>query len=647
MSCAGNDKLATPAMDKIAANGVRFTRAYCANPVSLPSRFALFTGHYASEAGVRFNEAVANRDSVASITARGTLGSVFRAAGYQTRYGGKTHLPPANSKSITDRMSETYGFSTYFTSNERGELANQAAEFLTNYKATDKPFCMVVSLINPHDICFFWNDRMYNETRPETIPEESWYYCKDLINKKTTLSEEMYQSQLPAFPLNHAQMTNAPQLDTYMSFTDRNKLDFYSWSYHRLTEVVDSEIDIVMKSLENSAAKENTIIVFTSDHGDMNGAHQLIMKSRIYDEASKIPFIISGPGIKKNTIENETVINNGLDLIPTLCDLAGIAAPTGLIGKSLKSQLTETTPTPLNRQYMFYETAVSFVCMDNQYKYALYDGKGTTEVLLDMINDPKETTNLSLMPEYKTVRDRMNKTLTDYMASRNYVLNPNVTRMPKNGDSEGGDDSLGIVSCQEIQAMTKVVDSVWVKGYIVGLVHNAAPYQGWMVQPTADAVKISGVYQTLALADSPLETDTAKMICVKLGNTFSAALNLRNNYTNLNKLIFVQGKVYKQIINNVNYEGLSEMYSYYWTEDEVTSFPEPAEQRKIYIDQGKIIIPDIEKELSVKVYNTNGVMLWNTTTQNKTVVSPVLSKGIYFMYINENGKQEGQKIVID
>jgi arylsulfatase A-like enzyme len=515
MSCAGNDKLSTPAMDKIAANGVRFTKAYSANPVSLPSRFALFTGHFASEVGVRYNDAIANKDSVAGICARGTLGKVFRDAGYQTLYGGKIHLPWANTKSLQVRMSETYGFSNYFTSNERGELANQTAQFLSDYKATDKPFCMVVSLINPHDICFFWDNKMYDETRPASIPEDSWFYVKDLINKKNEMSEETYLAQLPPFPVNHAQMTNAPALDTYQKFIDRTKLDFYSWSYHRLTEVVDSEIDIILKTLENSVAKENTIIVFTSDHGDMNGSHQLVMKSRIYDEASKIPFIFSGPGIKKNVIDSETIVNNGLDMIPTLCDLAGIARPPGLIGESLKSQLKDTNPVPLNRQYMFFETAIAYVCMDNQYKYALYDGKGTTEVLLDMINDPKETKNIAQLSQYKIVRDRMNKTLTDYMKSRNLVLNPEVTKMPKGADTG------------------------------------------------------------------------------------------------------------------------------------TTSIKNPQLQRKVYVNYGKITISDIETKISVSAYNLNGMMLWRATTQDRTFISPSMSKGIYFLYIEENRKQVGQVILID
>jgi len=647
LSCAGNDKLQTPAMDRIAEKGVRFTRAYCANPVSLPSRFALLTGHFASEVDVRYNEAIADKTKVGEICANGTIGTVFRNAGYTTLYGGKTHLPPANSKTVTERMNETYGFSSYFTSNERDTLAMMAADYLQNYKTTDNPFCMVVSLINPHDICFFWNDKIYDETRPTTIPWDSWNYCKSMINKRIELGEEVYTSQLPPFPVNYAQMTNAPHLDTYMSFTDRSKLDFYSWSYHRLTEAVDAEIDVVLTALENSQVSDNTIVVLTSDHGDMNGAHQLIMKSRIYDEASKIPFIFYGPGIKQN-VTDTTLANNGLDLLPTLCDLAGIDAPTGLTGYSLKSQLTDVAPTPIAREYMFYETAIAFVCMDNRYKYALYDGSGITEVLIDLQNDLKETNNVAQDAAYENVHDRMHAELTAYMNLHNYVLNPNVTRMPKTDSDDGGTDSLGIISCEDLIALSKLTDSVWVKGYVVGLVHNASPYNGWMIQPTENELKISGVYQTLALADNPLETDTSKMICIKLGSTFSSLLNLRNNYSYLNKQIFVRGKVYKQYINGVRYEGMSEMYKYEWTEDNVTSLSATqTPKRELYVSNSQVIIPDVDTQIQVAIYTIEGKLLHTSETTNKTYLSPSLPKGIYYIYINENGKQQGQKIIVD
>ncbi len=219
---------------------------------------------------------------------------------------------------------------------------------------------------------------------------------------------------------------------------------------------------------------------------------------------------------------------------------------------------------------------------------------------------------------------------------------------PKTDSDDGGTDSLGIISCEDVIALSKIVDSVWVKGYIVGLVQNASPYSGWMIQPTVNDLKVSGVYQTLALADSQTETDTSKMICVKIGSTYSSILNLRNNFNNLNKQIFVRGKVYKQLINGVKYEGLSELYTYSWTESTATKLSgNNVSKRILHVSDGKIIISDVNSNISVSAYNINGTFLWKTNTTNLTYVSPVLAKGMYYLYLNENGKQQGQKIIVD
>ena len=92
MSCMGNPWLKTPNMDSIARMGYRFDKNYCANPVCMPSRFSLLTGHYASEVGVKENTSAANISKVHAITAKDALGNIFRKAGYNTLYSGKTHL---------------------------------------------------------------------------------------------------------------------------------------------------------------------------------------------------------------------------------------------------------------------------------------------------------------------------------------------------------------------------------------------------------------------------------------------------------------------------------------------------------------------------------------------------------------------------
>ncbi len=431
LSAAGNKYLKTPAVDKIAESGYRFSKAYCVNPVSLPSRFALLTGHYGSEVNVRNNTPDTEREKLKSILDECAMGKVFRSAGYETLYGGKTHLPMAYMKGdFTERMSTNYGFS-YFCSDDGMKLAEESAQILQNRKKGDKPMFLFVSLMNPHDINFFWQEKILaGPDKPKNLTQREWECATTLANKQKTMPEEEYKMQIPSFPLNYEPVNDEPSLDAYQKFTNKERLNYYSWAYHRLTETVDEQIAVVLAALKKSAIADNTIIVFTSDHGDMNGSHQLIMKNRFYEESARIPFIFAGPGIKKGVVDNETLVCNGMDLLPTLCDFAEIKTPKSLTGVSLKPILTGET-NKINRNYLFIESTTGFMVLDGRYKYAMYDGSGNTELLTDTKQDPLETKNLATVKSAKKIKVKLRDELTNWMKARNIVLDPNVTRLPK------------------------------------------------------------------------------------------------------------------------------------------------------------------------------------------------------------------------
>ena len=143
MGCAGNPYVRTPAMDSIAANGVRFERAYCANPVCLPSRYSMMTGRMPGDVGIRSNPD-GNAASIPAEVRSAAMGWLMREAGYDAAYGGKVHLPPGMSP-------EEMGF-TYLTADQRDGLADASADFIRRER--DRPFLLVSSFINPHDICF-------------------------------------------------------------------------------------------------------------------------------------------------------------------------------------------------------------------------------------------------------------------------------------------------------------------------------------------------------------------------------------------------------------------------------------------------------------------------------------------------------------
>ena len=143
MSCAGNPYLQTPAMDSIAANGIRFDRAYCTNPVCAPSRFSMMTGQMPGKFGIRSNFDAENATVPLKIRKK-TIGYLLKENGYDTAYGGKVHLPPQMTP-------EDMGFK-YLARDQRDELANSCVEFIQDKR--NRPFMLIASFINPHDICY-------------------------------------------------------------------------------------------------------------------------------------------------------------------------------------------------------------------------------------------------------------------------------------------------------------------------------------------------------------------------------------------------------------------------------------------------------------------------------------------------------------
>ena len=143
LGCAGNRHVRTPAMDRIAARGVRFARTWCSNPMCLPSRFSLVTGRLGSDFGIRHNDDGQRADIPAAVRGA-TAGWLLRRAGYETAWGGKAHLPAGWTPGAL-------GFET-ITRDERDGLAAVCADFVGRKR--ERPFFLMASFINPHDICF-------------------------------------------------------------------------------------------------------------------------------------------------------------------------------------------------------------------------------------------------------------------------------------------------------------------------------------------------------------------------------------------------------------------------------------------------------------------------------------------------------------
>ncbi len=396
MSCAGNRYVKTPNMDSLAASGMRFERAYCANPVCVPSRFSMLSGVMPSRIGMESNEQL--RNPVPEAVLRNAMGTVLRAAGYITAYGGKTHIP--GTKGRVNNVAD-YGFDEYLTRDEREGLARACADFLR--RRHDKPFLLLASFINPHDICYMAiDDHARSEGRVPKDTVERRCLAEALALPEGMSREAFFRDVCPPLPPNFGIPEGEPEA---VEKTDWRPFRPYArqkwseetwrlhrWAYARLTERVDAEIGIVLKALRETGLEESILVVFTSDHGDMDSAHRLEHKSMLYEEACRIPLILSWKGVvKAGAVDREHLVSNGLDLIPTLCDFAGAARPE-LRGRSIRP-LAEGRQPAAWRDTLAIENERSRLVLWDHFKYGVYDTGARRELFIDLKQDPGEMKN--------------------------------------------------------------------------------------------------------------------------------------------------------------------------------------------------------------------------------------------------------------
>lgn len=376
----------TPNIDRLVKNGVSFTNTYCANPVSVASRFSLFTGMYGGQYGVRNNLCpAADEQAIRAMLQENGMGNVFRRGGYETVYGGKVHLPFAGESGSKFTAPTSYGFDTYLTKNEREELGHITADFIKNRKTADKPMLLVTSFLNPHDICLEGSTNLSSEIKGNK--EEKTETVRMLRERAAGIdSVHFYRNLAPQLPSNFTRTSGYPDTKCLRKrFLDLPDWYWrkYRWTYAELVKMVDGYIGEVLDALDaNPELKRNTVVVFTSDHGEMQGAHQTMGKSMPYDECQRVPLIFCGANIKGGGATNDTPVCNGVDLLPTLCDLAGIALPGKADGVSLASSISKTKKeTATKRDYIYAESETFVSIVKGNYKYILFDGDGNREML--------------------------------------------------------------------------------------------------------------------------------------------------------------------------------------------------------------------------------------------------------------------------
>lgn len=391
MSITGNTALRTPHLDALARGGMRFDLSYCAAPVCGPARASLVTGLPPCRTGVVWN---GNR-----LTAGlPTLGELFRKGGYETVWAGKWHLPesyvrtpdgiPGFENLVAPEshplMHRTlpYGWPGFaLGANTDTLFVDEAIRFLERPHA--KPFLLCVSLHNPHDICWWIRQKPLPTLAPQPpLP----------ANFNPAAGE-------PAFLQECRTRTHYGNENNWTpSWTDEEWRSYLS-AYYRMTEQVDHEVGRLLVALDRHSPSNRTLIAFTSDHGEGMAAHHWVTKLSFSEEVMRVPLILKGPSIPANTVDS-THLTGTTDLLPTLCEAAGIPAPA-TFGLSLLPLARGQAGTW--REYWVAELAPDDqrpamqgrMVRSSRYKYCLYQGTTREETLFDLHTDPGELRNLA------------------------------------------------------------------------------------------------------------------------------------------------------------------------------------------------------------------------------------------------------------
>ena len=374
ISHRGNRHVRTPALDHLANRGTSFANSYCPDPVCSPSRSAIFTGRMPSEADVAGNGRPIREDIP-------NVGQWFSEnSNYETLYAGKWHLPRSYQDTIDGFHVLPGGIGGQ--GNIGDNCVSRACEDFLRQRTSERPFLLVASFMQPHDICE-WLRLNMNDPRELRYPE--------IRDQLPPLPDNFDYDPIEPQALQQRRQRNEPAKGDWT----REHWRYYRWSYYRHIEMVDGEIGRVLQAVEDTGRANNTLILFTSDHGEGMGHHQMVRKSSSYDEAAKVPLLLSWPGVFAEDHDDPSSIVSGVDLVPTMCDAAGIQPPPGAVGHSLRP-LAETPGATGGEGYIVTEIPVNAgrVVRTARHKLISYAGD-TVEQLYDMEADPGEMKNLA------------------------------------------------------------------------------------------------------------------------------------------------------------------------------------------------------------------------------------------------------------
>jgi len=452
----GNEHIRTPNLDRLLAEGIAFSRAYSQSPICTPSRACFLTGRYPSTLHV-------NRNGNAFFPHPSQLITRMLAhAGYDCGLAGKLHLSAAHGR-VEARIDDGYRFFKWshhpkpepFWPTEQhayqrwlrdqgvdwseaygGEApegwdaqtsyrpgiearyhqttwcANEAIAFMTEER--EGPWLMSVNPFDPH---------------PPFDPPGEFLARMDMEDMPLPLFQDHeLQSQLAFHGIDH--QTDKPQ--SPWDYDARGMVA----AYYAQIELIDQQVGRMLGALEASGQRENTMVIFMSDHGEMLGDHGLILKGcRFYEGAVHVPLIVSWPGHLQEGLRSDALVEL-TDIVPTLLQLAGLPIPTNVQGLSLVSILTGRADPSEHREFVRCEyhdalarphASHANMIFDGRYKLVVYHGQDIGE-LYDLDEDPHEFHNLWGAPGTLALQRDLTRILFDALMLATDEGQPRVGR---------------------------------------------------------------------------------------------------------------------------------------------------------------------------------------------------------------------------
>ena len=442
--CYGNNIVRTPNIDRLAAEGLVFDRAYCNAPISSASRASFLTGKYPHSTGM--NLLFTPFDDTNNLT----IAEILRDKGYKTALFGKTHyndyvwnelyrktpdhgfdtriergqynafIREKGKKEIPENI-ETYAASRNMTPAERMNyrclpenaydddasgtyFARQASDFIK--ENSQSPFFLWFTPHEPH--------------QPYAFPIE---YAGRYLPEQMTLPEGSNEDDrwIPA---------------QFRDMTEEQRRGIIA-SYYTSVEYMDKNVGIVLEAIREAGLEENTLIIYISDNGYLLNEHRRFEKHTMWEQAVRQPLIVKGKGLPQGKRTNALV--EYVDLAPTILEMVGQSSSEKMQGSSFKNTAIKTNEHK-DFVYSFYlEDNFAMVC-NKEWKYVFHTGArdlgigyvtgkgpaGITHFLYDLTNDPSENKNLANDPWYKPTFEKMKGELIRHFKKNH----PNASELP-------------------------------------------------------------------------------------------------------------------------------------------------------------------------------------------------------------------------